>query len=491
LNAPFENEMGHAIVPKEMASFGNTSLQPFNSYGRGSGVEVGVGTTLPNNPDVNQAIIVGLAEQAAAPKTPGGNTFPDNSLTKEGGPINADPLLFASLLKGQAAGNWDPTSCPVANQDPTQPGFPVDANGTTGLNDTRADMAFGHGNVAQLELLNPGSVPPGLKLGDPNSPAVVATTGGLPANRSVSTSKSFVHLVPNPGGTSFSVVSEVHETIAPVTLFRNMPQAMGGIQIEVIGEAILKATASGTGATTKIDYTPPALIKITPPGQPAQSFPFPGNGAPIPSIAIPGLPLINLALGESPRAANQAVANNDSAAAPVGPVVDATNGTLAWGALDLLRITLLAPDPLSHVAEVRLGHMEAQALAPAGGVTCNTVSPPTTPTTAAATTTTTAAGATTTTTQNTPGAATTTTTEPGATTTTTAGTSAGNTTTTSGTSGGQGPQGPQGPPGPAGPQGPAGANGTTGTTAPAQVLGTTFTQSPAAQAQTQQPNFTG
>ncbi|MCU1448571.1 MAG: hypothetical protein JWP02_741, partial [Acidimicrobiales bacterium] len=72
LNAPFENEMGHAVVPKEMASFGSTSLQPFNSYGRGSGVEVGVGTTLPNNPDVNQAIIVGLAEQAAAPKTPGG-----------------------------------------------------------------------------------------------------------------------------------------------------------------------------------------------------------------------------------------------------------------------------------------------------------------------------------------------------------------------------------------------------------------------------------
>ena len=123
---PVRERDGPRRRPKEMASFGNTGLSPFNSYGRGSGVEVGVGTTLPNNPDVNQAIIVGLAEQAAAPKTPGGNTFPDNSLTKEGGPVNADPLLFASLLKGQAAGNWDPTSCPVATQDPTQPGFPVD-----------------------------------------------------------------------------------------------------------------------------------------------------------------------------------------------------------------------------------------------------------------------------------------------------------------------------------------------------------------------------
>src|SRR4051812_32459829 len=93
LNAPFENEMGHAVVPKELATFGGTSTSPFQSYGRGSGVEGGLGVTLPKNPDVNQAILVGLAEQAAPPKTPGGNTFPDNSITKEGGPIPADPLL--------------------------------------------------------------------------------------------------------------------------------------------------------------------------------------------------------------------------------------------------------------------------------------------------------------------------------------------------------------------------------------------------------------
>src|SRR4051812_43720617 len=142
LNAPFENEMGHALVPKELASFGNTSTSPFQSYGRGSGVEAGLAVTLPNNPDVNQAILVGLAEQAATPKTPGGNTFPDNSITKEGGPIPADPLLFASLLKGRAAGNWDAGSCPVANQDPANPGFPVDANGTNGNLDTRADMGY-------------------------------------------------------------------------------------------------------------------------------------------------------------------------------------------------------------------------------------------------------------------------------------------------------------------------------------------------------------
>ncbi|MBV8161380.1 MAG: hypothetical protein JO265_10700 [Acidimicrobiia bacterium] len=357
------------------------------------------------------------------------------------------------------------------------------------MNETRADMAFGNGNVAQLELLNPGG---GTPLGTPNGPAVVATTGGLPVDRTVSTTKSFEHLVPNPNGT-FSMVSEVHATIAPITLFRNVPQAMGGIQIEVVGEAVLKATASGDGSTTNVSYTPPALIKITPPGQPTQSIPFPGNGAQIPPIAIPGLPLINVAIGESPRAPDQAVAHNDAASTPVGPVVDTTNGTLAWGALDVVRVTLLAPDPTSHVAEVRLGHLEAQALAPAGGVTCTNANPVTT----ASTTPSTSPGGSTSST--TPGGSTsstapggsTSTTAPGATTSSSTpggGTTPGNTSTTapgsntSTTAAGTSPGGGTTP---------TTAGSTTATTAPAQVQAVTFSQTPAATPQTQTPSFTG
>src|SRR6266511_331586 len=62
------NEMSHAIVPPNLQSFAippPPATDAFQSYGRGSGLELGLGTTLPNNPDLNQLILTGLAEQAA------------------------------------------------------------------------------------------------------------------------------------------------------------------------------------------------------------------------------------------------------------------------------------------------------------------------------------------------------------------------------------------------------------------------------------------
>ena len=122
----------------------------------------------------------------------------------------------------------------------------------------------------------------------------------------------------------------MHETIAPVTLFRNVPEAMGGIQIEVIGEAILKY-GQRCRRHNERQLHPAGADQITPLGQPAAVLPLPGQWGAHPSIAIPGLPLINLVIGESPRAPNQAVANNDSATSPAAPVVDATNGDARMG----------------------------------------------------------------------------------------------------------------------------------------------------------------
>src|SRR2546421_1314671 len=259
------NEMGHSVVPPALATFGNTLTDPFQSYGRGSGLEVGLGTSLPNNPDLNQIILAGMAEQTAQPKTPGGNTFPDNSLTREIGPVPGDPLIFATLLKGQGAANWDADHCPgdPAGTFPVNPapgGFAT--SGGQALNDSTKAMGWGNGNAAQVELLNSDSGPLAKKLGDPNSKPVVATTGGQPTNRQVSTAKSFTHLVPNGDGT-YGLVSETHETIAPVTLFKGTANQL---TIEVLGEAVLKSVVTGTGATTKVTYTPPPLVRIFPPG---------------------------------------------------------------------------------------------------------------------------------------------------------------------------------------------------------------------------------
>ena len=482
------NEMSHSVVPPVEATFGNTPTDPFQSYGRGSGLEVGLGTNVPNNPDLNQIILAGMAEQAATPKTPGGNTFPDNSLTREIGPVPGDPLLFASLLKGQAAANWDADHCPG---DPAGT-FPVDptganASGGAANTDTTKALGWGMGNAAQVELLNTAMGPLAAKLGDPNSQPLVATTGGQPTNRQVSTAKSFTHLVPNGDGT-YGLVSETHETIAPVTLFKGTANQL---TIEVLGEAVLKSVVTGTGATTKVTYTPPPLVRIFPPGQPPQDIPFPAGGSNPPvQVAIPGMPgqpnLLELFLGEPARAPDQAVAGNSHASKPVGPVIDTTNGTLAWAGVDLIRVRLLVPDPISHLAEVREGHMEVQGAVPAGGITCNTAVVPggssTTTAAGGATTTTAAGGATTTTAATTPGGATTTTTAAGATTTTTANTPGGGTTpsnasTTTTTAANNNNN--------------ANNNVTTATTAPPQVQAVTFSQTPAATPQSQTPNFTG
>src|SRR5438477_4450493 len=98
LTNPVNNEMQNAVSP---------ALPTKNSYGRGSGLELGLGTSLPNNPDANQLILAGLAEAAAPPST--------SLVTKEVGPIAGDPLIYASLLRGQAQALSGPTPISVTN----------------------------------------------------------------------------------------------------------------------------------------------------------------------------------------------------------------------------------------------------------------------------------------------------------------------------------------------------------------------------------------
>src|SRR5204862_599822 len=210
------------------------------------------------------------------------------------------------------------------------------------------------------------------------------------------------------------------------------------------------------------------LITITPPNGAPQIILKPqdllGPGKRPQHIDSPTL--ASLSVGEDPRAIG------DNSATPAPPTV-AANGTQASGAVDVVRIKLLVPDPTSHLADVRIGHMEAKAQVPSGGVSCPTSTPttnptatttPGTPTTNTTATTTPGGGGTTTTTNNVPGNTTTTQPGGGGGTTTTAPNAGGNTTTTAQ---------------------PAAA---TTTTRPAQVQAVTFSQTPTAQAQSQTPN---
>ena len=472
--AGINNEMGLPIVPNAMKSYADTPVDNFASFGRADGLDLGLGT----DPIANQAQVAGLAEQAANPKTPGGDTAPDNSISKTAD-VPGDPLLFASLLHGNAAANFSTACDSNLPLDPGSSGVTHNA-AQPGLVDSRPDLGWGLGNVARAELLNTAAGPPGgppplvPPLGQPGSQPLLSVENQLPngnTNQAAAEARSVVHL-DGPAGGPFSLVTETHEIIAPITLFKGTPMA---VTIEVIGDPVLKAISTGNGLAspvtqpspysaaqagkTRLEYTPPALIRVIAQGQ-TNDFPFPGNGGQIPTIAVPGAPLINIELGESARAPDQAIPGNSDATTPVGPIsVSDASGDTIWGALDVARITAVIPATGQHIAEVRVGHMEAEAHTPAGGITCpaggTTTAPPIT--TPGQTTTTTAPGGTTTTTA--PGG-TTTTTAPGATTTTTAKPNNNN-------------------------------NNSTATTAPPQVQATTFSQTPAATPQSVTPNFTG
>jgi LPXTG-motif cell wall-anchored protein len=79
---------------------------------------------------------------------------------------------------------------------------------------------------------------------------------------------------------------------------------------------------------------------------------------------IPASPLLKITLGEDPRAISKPNVSPDPASKPT----EAANGTLASAAVDVARIELLTGNPAT--VDLRVGHMEASAQVPAGGIHC-------------------------------------------------------------------------------------------------------------------------
>jgi hypothetical protein len=473
------NELGEAVVPKDLETQAKAPIGPFHSYGGGSAIEAGLGTTIPNNPDVNQIILGGLAEQAADPPTPAGDVTNDPAtngfVTKDLINITqANPLLYANALRGQGRANWS------------------DNNGANNPCGASQPLGFGLGHAADAQLLNSGSI--GLPL--PGSTPVIATdqTPNPPGNNpgAADESRSFTSLVPDPAHANhFIVHSETRQILAPVTLFKGTPNE---VTIQIGGEWVLKADASGTNGGAHITYAPEGaptpttpILRVIQNGKVAGSLTtqdiltnkglnisLPPNPAP-PAPPAPPI-LLEISLGEPAH-----LIGNTNA-----PATQTTDGTNASGAVDVARVKVLNALPQFQLADVRVGHMEVNAQAPVGGVTCSGPSGSTTTTGGNGSTTTTGGnnGSTTTTTANN-GSTTTTAANNGSTTTTRPANPGGNTTTST-----EPPnQGNNTTTTTAGNNNRAAA--TTTTTGPAQVQAVTFSQSPAATPQSQTPNFTG
>lgn len=319
------------------------TIQPVGtnrSSGRGSGIEIGAGTTIPAAVDANQIVLSQRALASAPPST--------DLITKEIGPIKIDPVAFASLLRGQAQARF--------NED-----------GTCVLGE---DLSTGLGYAADAQLLNLGAASPG---NDPFPGAIVATDAPTP-ERAVSQSKSITRLIPQlsngqPTG-NFGLMTETRMTIAPVSLLEGTPAP---ITIEFLGEWVLRTIADGLNPAT-VHYGPGTATPSTPvlrilqgalPSLDVTLQQLLGNQGLV--VDLPGIATV--AVGEDPRAIG-----GNASSAPVA----AANGTEAAAAVDVVRVQLL--DGVAGVAalvpglsalDVRIGHMESRAKVPAGGIKCS------------------------------------------------------------------------------------------------------------------------
>jgi hypothetical protein len=182
----------------------------------------------------------------------------------------------------------------------------------------------------------------------------------LPVDRNVAQSRTYSYLKANGDGT-FAVVSETHMTVLPINLLN------GAITIELLGEWVLRTTATGQPGGAKVEYAPVGAGPQTPVlrlkllNNPTTTLSLQQilgpNGL---DLSIPGI--LTLRVGTPPRPIG-------NYASPQPPAPVAANGTSASAAVDVVQLKVLDLPGLTGL-DLRIGHMESSVTAPAGGVKC-------------------------------------------------------------------------------------------------------------------------
>ncbi|HEU5035137.1 MAG TPA: LPXTG cell wall anchor domain-containing protein [Mycobacteriales bacterium] len=331
--AQIVNEMSQIVQPKLPVS-GDSKLQGTNSFGRGSGLEVGLGQNLPAG---SPQIPVSKVQVSALP-----NSHDDSGLLE----VPAAPLAYAKAARGLASAQWSATSaCPLGD----------------------APLSFGEGYVADARLLSQSAAST-----NPPSDPLVGVETPIDPTAAVSDAKSFEVLAAptdakgNPiASDGNGLLSETLETIAPVTLFQGTPNE---VTIRVLGTWQLQVVAGGVPGSAYVQYGPvPGSFKSnilevdtldSKGAVQRQTFTFQdvfGNGG----LTIPAGPLVTLKVGTPPHAIG-----GD------GAVTAAKDGTSAAGAVDVVSAIVGDASAGVHIADLRIGHMEGSATVPAGGISC-------------------------------------------------------------------------------------------------------------------------
>jgi hypothetical protein len=311
-----------------------------HSFAHGSGIEVGLGTTVPSGADPNQIILAAKAS-ASAPKS--------SHDRQEIGPVPGDPIAWASATRGDATANW--------NSSGLVPGVCVIGD----------DISRGIGYVADAQLLDAGAA----KADGSMSSPVVSTDYTQLDDVSQTTSREF--LVPNAGHpNNFGLRSQVVQTIAPVSLLKT-PDPQTGVTsvltLKFLGQWVLDVTATGHSGTAAVHYGPGKVSPETPILQVFNGGTLAGQllfqdlfGTTGQDINIPGL--VDITLGEAPRALAKAGQPPVFGSKPK----IAADGTSVSAAVDVARIQILGG--IQGAGTLTVGHMETSAQVPSGGISC-------------------------------------------------------------------------------------------------------------------------
>ena len=323
LSPAISNEMQRLVVP---ASTGD------RSYGVGKAVEAAVA----DDPATDGQLVLPAKVEASAPPNEG-------PVTRNIAAVPGDPAAYISAGDIMAQAKWNDDACILGQ-----------------------DTSTGTAQVVNAQLLDYPDTGPGAGP-ELETPIVAADIAG----RNVSDTRSRTKIVPQfseptaaaPNGTqigdNFGLMSQTRMTIAPVRL--NVPpdtNTANDILVEVLGEWALTVVATGIPGQAWVHYGPAATENSTPVlsigGQVITLQQITGQAG----VAIDPIPgVVSVAIGEDPRAIGGLASTTP---------VQAADGTSVAAAVDVVRIQLAEPQGL----DIRIGHMEARAAVPPGGIVC-------------------------------------------------------------------------------------------------------------------------
>ena len=246
------------------------------------------------------------------------------------------------VVVGAAEAAAPPTPAPVAEEDRL-----VDIPNV-------ASASLGRGEAAPAWSNDACSADGPLSFGSGRALGVALPVAAVDAARSDATTGL------RPLGDTFSVVAEARQGAATIKLLPGTPEQT---TVEVLGETVLRARADGNDGGAALEYaavgTDPAapFLRITR-GKEVTEFTSQqviGGG-----LKLAQTPVMELRIGEEPRGFDT------TGGSP--PFVGA-EGTAASAVVDLVRVQLLTGGP-GEALDVRIGHMEVEVTAPAGGVRC-------------------------------------------------------------------------------------------------------------------------